>query len=421
VHRIVYAEWGAAEYRAALGCLLRGRASIGDAAAELTSRLEALYPGSTVMLVNRGRFALRLALQAFSRLRPGKTEVVYPAYICASVIDAIVGAELVPVPADIGPDLNMGVAQAERAIGPRTLAVIAVHLYGSPAPIAELEQLTRSRGIFLVDDAAAVAGVAADNGRMLGGCGDAGVLSFTGSKSIVAGGFNAGGVLLVNDPDLAPAMRRQWEQLPGARYSLADFLRFLRDQQFEPYTEKAAYYWIEALRRLRLNSERPRGVAATRMPNLSASVALQQLASLPQRIAGRIRVAESFARHLRDVPAVALPQYRPGRYLTRIIVRLPDGADRAPLRRALAQRGVATRRGYSLDLRYGSDFPLTLELAPRLLELPSHSRLDEAAIREICAALRESVEHQPTRRPIAHSAGGEAGQSEPRPVAASAG
>jgi perosamine synthetase len=417
VHRIVYAEWGAAEYRTALGCLLRGRANIGDATAELTSRLEALYPGSTVLPVNRGRFALRLALQAFSRLRPDKTEVVYPAYICASVIDAIVASGLVPVPADVGSDLNMGVAQAERAIGPRTLAIVAVHLYGLPAPIAEIEQMTRSRGIFLIDDAAAVAGVATDNGRMLGGFGDAGVLSFTSSKSIVAGGFSAGGVLLVNNPDLAPAMRRQWQALPGPHYTPADFLRFLRDQQFEPYTEQAAYYWSAALRRLGLGSARPCGVPATRMPNLSASVALHQLASLPQRIAGRIRVAEAFARHLQNVPAVAFPQYRKGRYLTRIVVRLPDGANRAQLRRALAQRGVATRRGYSLDQRYGSDFPMTLALSPRLLELPSHSRLDEAAIIEICTALRESVEHLP----IGHAADGEASQGEQPPVAASSG
>lgn len=420
MHRIVYAEWGKAEYRAALDCLLRGRANIGDATAALTSRLAALYSDSAVLPVNRGRLALRLALQAFSRLQPHKTEVVYPAYICASVIEAIVAAGLVPVPADIGPDLNMGVAEAERAIGPRTLALVAVHLYGSPAPIAEIEQLTRSRGIFLIDDAAA-AGVAADNGRMLGGFGDAGVLSFTSSKSVVAGGFNAGGILLVSNPDLAPAMRREWEQLPGADYTLADFLRFLRDQQLEPYTEKAAYYWNAALRRLGHGSKRRAGAQATHMPNLSAAVALHQLASLPRRIAGRIHVADTFARHLQGLPAVAFPQYRQGRYLTRIMLQLPEGADRARLRRALAQRGVATRRGYSLDLSYGSNFPLTLALAPQLLELPSHSRLDEAVIIEICAALRESLQHLPAGRPIGHSADGEADRSERRPAAAKAG
>lgn len=112
MQRLVCAEWGWAEYRDAMACLARAHRDADAALEELLDAWAGFYPGVVPLPVNRGRFALSLALRAFARLAPQKTEVVHPAYICASVIEAIEQAALVPVPADLGPDLNMGVAEA---------------------------------------------------------------------------------------------------------------------------------------------------------------------------------------------------------------------------------------------------------------------------------------------------------------------
>lgn len=397
---LVCAEWGWAEYRDAMASLVGRRQNSGAALAEMLEAWKLFCPGVSLLPVNRGRVALRLALQAFARCAPDKTEVVYPAYICGSVIAAIEHAGLTPVPADIGPNLNMGVMQAMQVVNNNTLAVVAVHIYGCPAPVGEFEEFCRSRGIFLIDDAATLGGVAADDGRMLGGFGDVGVISFTASKTIVAGGFNAGGLLLVNKPELASAMRREWEALPAPRFRLSDFLLFLRDQPLETYTRAATYYWSAARRRFSPRHDGRHACPPARMPNISARIALRQLGSLRRRIAGRIGVAEGFHRGLAALPGIAFPQYQQGRYLTRIVLQLPEGSDLAAVRAGLRRQGIETRRGYDLDLRYGDRFPRARAVAPLLVEVPSHSQMEEAAIQRICGALGEivgSVRHSPSR------------------------
>lgn len=391
MQRIAGGEWGLSEYRDAVLCLLRRQRDAGPAMASMLERLSRLHPHSLLLPVNRGRWALANALSGLARMRPGKTEVVYPAYICASVIEAIEATGLVPVPADIGPDLNVGVAQAAAAIGDRTLAVIAVHIYGCPAPVAELEKFCRDRGIFLIDDAACLVGVAADEGRMLGGFGDAGVISFTASKSIVAGGFNAGGLLLVNNPELLPAIRQAWETLPAARFRISDLLLFLRDEQFGLYRRMPIYYWSALRRRLFAQCEGRHSCPPARMANISAQLALRQIDSLDRRIAGRIKVAETFHRSLSAMPGIGFPQYQRGRYLTRIMLQLPEGSDLAAVRGGLRRRGIETRRGYDLDLRYGDCCPRARAVAPLLVEVPSHSQMEDAAIERICEALSEVV------------------------------
>jgi dTDP-4-amino-4,6-dideoxygalactose transaminase len=365
-------------------------------------------PESSLFPVNRGRVALTLALRALARLEPRRREVVYPAYVCAAVIEAIVQAGLVPVPADVGGDLNLGLNDAEAVASADTLAIIAVHTYGCPAPIVRLEEFCRHRGIFLIDDAANIAGIR-HGGRVLGAFGDAGIMSFTASKSIVAGGFNAGGLLLVNNPDLVDAMRREWEALTEARYRLGDFLLYLRDLRFEPYTQRAVYYYAALRRRVLGDAPRHR-CPPTLMPNVSAAVALRQLESLHHRIAGRIRVAELYSRHLAGLPGVRFPQYAPDRYLTRIMVQLPERSD--DMRITLSRAGVDTGRPYSLDHRFGSVFPKIARIAPLLLQLPSHSQMTEASVRAICAALRASVAGH------ARIAGSGGSGAHPKPAAA---
>ena len=122
-------------------------------------------------------------------------------------------AGLSPVPVDIEPDLNVSVDCLERASSERTHAVIAVHAYGCPCEIEKIEALCRNKGI---PDrrCGQFDGVGAGRRRAFGGFGDAGIISFATSKTLVTGCYEAGGLVVWNNPDLAGAAQVQWKELP---------------------------------------------------------------------------------------------------------------------------------------------------------------------------------------------------------------
>ena len=70
------------------------------------------------------------------------------------------------------------------------------------------------------------------------------------------------------------------------------------------------------------------------MANFWAAIAARQLDRLDEMRAGRIRVAADYQRELAALPEIGFPQFATGRYLSRIVLTMPAGADVAPLRRA---------------------------------------------------------------------------------------
>ena len=167
MHRLHYAEWGAREWIAAIDAVVAARVHRGPHLAIVGAHLNDIVGNRPIHLVNAGRNAIRLALDAFRKARPRLDRVVVPGYICPSVVDAVLACGLVPVGADIGADLNVRPDSVLEAIDDRTLAVICPHMYGCPAPIATIEHICRDAGVFLIDDSAQVLGVRVD-GRPLG-------------------------------------------------------------------------------------------------------------------------------------------------------------------------------------------------------------------------------------------------------------
>jgi dTDP-4-amino-4,6-dideoxygalactose transaminase len=387
--KLTYAEWRLDEYLA-VGRALFGRTARGSATNRLVAAVEPMLAGRTILPVNRGRTALAVALEAFGSMRPGRGEIIVPAYICPSVTDTVRSCGFQPVPADIGPDLNIAPDAIRSAVTDRTLAVIAAHMYACPVRIAEVEALCRALGIFLVDDAAQVIGVDSEE-RPLGTFGDAGLVSFSQSKTIVAGAYNCGGLLIVNDESLVDRMRQSWQALDAGVYQMRDLLTFLWDYQLERVTEVPTYLAGRLLRRLRLG--RARGLEGRRrMAEPSAAVALAQLKTLAARVEGRKRVARRFHERLASRGIVRLPQYAPDRYLARIIVLLPEDVTLEPIRTRLKRGGVQTRRGYAVDPASAAGGATNaLAVAGRLLELPSCSQMADATIDRICSLLDDAI------------------------------
>src|SRR5262249_45134462 len=110
-----------------------------------------------------------------------------------------------PVFADIDPTtFNLDPERVERAIGPRTRAIMPVHLYGRPSAMGELRDIARRHGLRLIEDAAQAHG-ARYRGRRAGSLGDAGCFSFYPGKNL--GAYGDAGLVTTDDPETASRVR----------------------------------------------------------------------------------------------------------------------------------------------------------------------------------------------------------------------
>src|SRR5690349_13171140 len=149
--------------------------------------------------VANGTDALTIALRAMG-VGPGD-EVVVPSFTFYASAEAIPPTGAQPVFCDVDPDTMVVTADTVRAaLTPRTKAVIAVHLFGNLAPVAEIEAL----GVPVLEDAAQAAGSTLD-GVKAGALATAATFSFFPSKNL--GAFGDGGAVVTSDAELADRVR----------------------------------------------------------------------------------------------------------------------------------------------------------------------------------------------------------------------
>ncbi|UGB45231.1 DegT/DnrJ/EryC1/StrS family aminotransferase [Frateuria edaphi] len=157
--------------------------------------------------VGNGLDALALLLRGYielGRLAEGD-EVIVPGNTFIASFLAITGNRLVAVPVEPDPaSFNLDPACVEAAIGPRTRAIMAVHLYGQLAEMPALRSLAGRHGLLLVEDAAQAHGAAFD-GRRAGAFGDAAGFSFFPTKNL--GALGDAGAVTTDDDALAHCIR----------------------------------------------------------------------------------------------------------------------------------------------------------------------------------------------------------------------
>ena len=153
--------------------------------------------------VASGTDALVLSLRALG-IGPGD-EVIVPAYTFFATCGAVLQVGATPVLVDIDPAtycLNVG--HLEQQLGPRTKAIIPVHLFGHPADMDAVLIIAEEHGLRVIEDNAQAIG-ASYEGRRTGSLGDVGCLSFYPSKNI--GAYGDAGMVVTNDEDLASRIR----------------------------------------------------------------------------------------------------------------------------------------------------------------------------------------------------------------------
>jgi len=197
----------AAEVAAVSAVVGSGRWAGGPTVLELERVLAAQLGRKHAAAVGSGLGALRLSLLALSVGRDD--EVIIPAYSCVALANAVLACGARPIVADVTPgDWNIDPSDVQKAIGPHTRAIIAVHTFGLPAPVADLKAL----GIPVIEDCAH--GIA--EARM-GQQADIAITSFYATKLIGAG---EGGAVLSDRSDVDEFVRQSrdyGDQHPDSR------------------------------------------------------------------------------------------------------------------------------------------------------------------------------------------------------------
>jgi len=225
--RLARPDVGDAELAALAEVVGTGQLTMGPKVGEFETAIAEAVGTTHAAVVSSGTAALHLALLALE-IGPGD-EVVVPAYTfpaTANVVE-LCGAKAVLV--DVDPEtFNLDVAAVAAAVGPRTRAVMAVHLFGRPVPWEAL-QTAVPQDVVLVEDAAGALG-ASYRGTPCGALGVAGCLSFHPRKIVTTG---EGGAVTTDEAALDAAVRRWrhhgWATLgdmpaPGLNYRLPDLL-----------------------------------------------------------------------------------------------------------------------------------------------------------------------------------------------------
>ena len=174
----------------------------GPNVAELTAILADFHGVPHLALCASGTAAVELALRGLP-VGPGD-EVILAAYDFKGNFQDVLALGAVPVLIDVRHDnWNIDPARIAGAISPKTKAIVVSHLHGGVADMPEVVRIAGAHGVAIVEDAAQVPG-ARIHGRIAGTWGDAGILSFGGSKLISAG---RGGAVLTSRADVAQRIK----------------------------------------------------------------------------------------------------------------------------------------------------------------------------------------------------------------------
>ncbi len=175
----------------------------GKYVANFEEKLKRFHPAKSVIGCSNGTSALSIALAA---LGVGKNDkVIVPANTFAATAEAVVHVGAEPVFVDIDPDdYTISPAAIEQALSPDVKAVIAVHIYGTPAKLNLIKAICASRGVLLLEDCAQ-AHLAQFNGTPIGTFGDAATFSFYPGKNL--GAYGDAGCILVQKEEDAPKVR----------------------------------------------------------------------------------------------------------------------------------------------------------------------------------------------------------------------
>ena len=306
---------------------------------------------------NSGTSALHIAMLLLN-VGPGDEVITTPyTFVATSWAISYAGAKPVYVDIEDG-SMNLDPALLERAITPRTKAIMPVHLYGHPFDLDPILAIARKHGLPVVEDTAQAHG-AKYRGKTVGAFGEISCFSFYPGKNL--GACGEGGALVTSNPAFEKRARALREHGSTVRY----------------YHDEVGYNY--------------------RMEGIQGAVLGVKLKHLPRWTAERRRVAHRYHELLKDTP-LQLPleaAYAESAWHL-YVVRHPRRDD---LKKHLDKNGVGCALHYPLPLHlqkcYASlghkegDFPVSEKAARECLSLPIFPELTEAQIQRVSAVIHD--------------------------------
>jgi perosamine synthetase len=323
---------------------------------EFESRFTTFTGAAHAVSVCNGTVALHLALLALG-IGPGD-EVIVPSLTYIASVNAIRYVGATPVFCESLPDTwQMDPIDVEQRIGPRTRAVMAVHLYGGACEMKHLVRLCERHNLKLIEDCAEAIGTRLHS-RHAGTFGDVATFSFFGNKTITTG---EGGMVVCGDAVIDAK------------------LRHLRGQGLAADRE----YWHDIVG------------YNYRMTNICAAIGLAQLERVDDILHDKTTLAKAYRSALAETP-LTFQAARDGEtsshWMVTVLTPTPD--DRDIFRSELSAAGIETRPVFhpvhTMPMYRGKDqhLPIADDIAARGINLPSWQRLPEESFSDIVTVIK---------------------------------
>jgi dTDP-4-amino-4,6-dideoxygalactose transaminase len=305
-------------------------------------------------------------------LEPGD-EVITPSFTYIATTEVVALLRLKPVFVDVHPrTFCMDPEAVERAITPKTRAIVPVHLYGQSAPMEQILDIARRHNLHVIEDNAQAIGATYrfGDGRTVqtGVMGTIGATSFFPSKNL--GCYGDGGAMFTQDD------------------TLADRLRMIANHgQTQRYHHEV----------VGCNS---------RLDTIQAAVLDIKLKRLDAYNDARRRAAEAYDRAFAPYPELMTPLVAEGNtHVYHQYTLILDGPDRDGMQRHLAEKGIPSMIYYPIPAHrqkmfdsFGSDrlqLPVTDWLTQRVISLPIHTEMDGDQIETISSAVISYTKNNP--------------------------
>ena len=369
-----------AEIEAVTAVLRTPNLSLSPELATFETALATYHSVPHAVAVSSGTAGLHLALLTLGT--GDGDEVIVPSFAFVAVANAVLHVHATPVFAEIDPvTLNLDPSAVERAITPRTRAILVVHTFGVPAEMDEFRDLASRHNLALIEDACEAIG-AEFNGRRVGSFGDLAVFGFYPNKQITTG--EGGAVLAHSDQHAARlrTLRNQGRSLQ--RKVFVDFEEALNpDAGWLDHAEVGFNY---------------------RLSDLACALGRVQLSRISEILALRRVAAERYYSLLCEFPGLTSPPLAlPSRTISWFVyvVRLPKDANRDRVQADLAARGIASGRYFApihLQPAWRAQpsaskavLPVTESIARRTLALPFFNRISPIQQQQVATALHEAL------------------------------
>ena len=344
-----------ADVRAAIARVVeRGWFVLGPEVDAFEQEFAAAAGASRAVGVGNGTDALALALRAVG-VGPGDEVITTPLSAAYTAL-AIVMAGARPVFADVDPErLTIDPESVERALTPRSTALLPVHLYGQPADMRSLAAIAHRKGLALIEDCCQ-AHLATCEGQPVGTFGHAAAFSFYPTKNL--GALGDGGAVTTNDTALAERIKRLRNGGQTDRYHHAE---------------------------LGVNS---------RLDEVQAAVLRARLPRLPAWTERRRALAQRYRTRLAGAAVTVLREFDRGHVYHLFPVR---SRRRETLQAQLRDNGIETLVHYPLAIPQqpafaslgASECPNAVRAAAELLSLPLYPTLTIEAVDTVASAVRK--------------------------------